>query len=163
MAKDAQAKPPRKPGRPSMYKEEFAEQAKKLYLLGLTDEEVAGFFEVSVQTLHNWRAKHPAFVEANAQGKVIADAEVAAKLFERATGYSHPAVKFMLVNGVVETVNYTEHYPPDTTAALKWLFNRQPGRWREKAPEGADMTAEDAALAAQEAISAAIATSGGPA
>lgn len=133
----ASAKPAQKPGRPSKYREEFAEQARKLYLLGLTDEEVASFFEVSVQTLHNWRATYPEFLESNARGKQIADAEVAAKLYERACGYSHPAVKFMQVGGVIETVHYTEHYPPDTTAALKWLFNRQPERWREKREEGA--------------------------
>jgi len=27
---------------------------------------------------------------------------------------------------------YTEHYPPDTTAALRWLMNRQPEKWRDR-------------------------------
>jgi hypothetical protein len=27
---------------------------------------------------------------------------------------------------------YTEHYPPDTKAALAWLSRRQPGSWRER-------------------------------
>ncbi|MCC3159509.1 hypothetical protein LJ737_19865 [Hymenobacter sp. 15J16-1T3B] len=45
------------------------------------------------------------------------------KLYERAVGYSHPAVKIMTVSlgagmgSRVEEVDYTEHYPPDTAAA----------------------------------------------
>ncbi|GAA4349877.1 hypothetical protein GCM10023185_06940 [Hymenobacter saemangeumensis] len=45
------------------------------------------------------------------------------KLYERATGYSHPAVKFLTVSmgagcgSSVEQHDYTEHYPPDTAAA----------------------------------------------
>lgn len=134
----------RKPGRPSKYKDEYAEQSRKLYLLGLTDEEVATFFEVSVQTLHNWRAEHPAFLDANARGKLVADAEVAASLYERALGYSHPEDDIRTVTlpggqGSEIVITPTiKHYPPDTTAALKWLFNRQPDRWREKREEGAD-------------------------
>ena len=27
---------------------------------------------------------------------------------------------------------YTEHYPPDTKAALRWLMNRQPALWRDR-------------------------------
>jgi len=30
---------------------------------------------------------------------------------------------------IVPTV---KHYPPDTTAAIFWLKNRQPAKWREK-------------------------------
>ena len=29
-------------------------------------------------------------------------------------------------------MEYIEHYPPDTTAAIFWLKNRQPGKWRDK-------------------------------
>ena len=27
---------------------------------------------------------------------------------------------------------YTVHLPPDTNAAVRWLINRQPQRWRER-------------------------------
>ncbi len=27
---------------------------------------------------------------------------------------------------------YTQHYPPDTKAALRWLMNRQPALWRDR-------------------------------
>lgn len=29
-------------------------------------------------------------------------------------------------------MEYIEHYPPDTTAAIFWLKNRQPAKWRDK-------------------------------
>ena len=29
-------------------------------------------------------------------------------------------------------VDYVEHYPPDTTACIFWLKNRQPALWRDK-------------------------------
>jgi len=31
-----------------------------------------------------------------------------------------------------EIVRYEDHLPPDVNAARLWLFNRQPGRWRDR-------------------------------
>jgi hypothetical protein len=45
-------------------------------------------------------------------------------------------------------VELTKHYPPDTTAALKWLFNRQPDKWRE----GNKQEAHDARAMLQESL-----------
>lgn len=133
MAKPAaKAKPALSRGRPSKYKAEFAEQARKLCLLGATDAEMADFFGVTEQTVNAWKAAHPAFLESITQGKILADAEVADKLHQRAMGYSHPAVKIFNNQGVELVVPYTEHYPPDTQAASLWLRNRQPKKWRDK-------------------------------
>src|ERR1700704_6599650 len=48
--------------------------------------------------------------------------------------YSHTAVKIFLPSGASEPVYapYTQHYPPDTKAALRWLMNRQPALWRDR-------------------------------
>ena len=102
-------------GRKSEYREEYAEQALKLCLLGATDKEIAEFFSVSEQTLNSWKKKFPQFLESLKKGKAVADANVASRLYSRAIGYE-----------------YIEHYPPDTTAAIFWLKNRQPGKWRDK-------------------------------
>ena len=80
-------------GRPSLYREEFAEQARKLCLLGATDQELADFFEIDVRTIYDWKRTKPEFSQAIARGKMLADAEVAAKLYERACGYTHGAIK----------------------------------------------------------------------
>lgn len=122
----------RKVGRPTRYKAEYAEQARKLCLLGATDIELANFFGISTRTLDVWKKSHPEFVSSIKGGKDIADAEVAEKLFQRALGYSHKAVKIMAVDKCVVREEYIEHYPPDTQAASLWLRNRQPKKWRDK-------------------------------
>lgn len=76
----------KKIGRPSAYKPEYAEQARKLCLLGHTDAELASFFEVSEQTINAWKHAHPVFLESIKKGKAVADSEVAAKLFHPPPG-----------------------------------------------------------------------------
>ena len=128
--KPAKDKPER--GRPSSYKEEYAEQGRKLCLLGATDGELADFFEVSEVTINAWKSKHPEFLKSLKAGKTQADAEVAEKLYHRALGYSHPEDKIFNDGGEPLIVPTTKHYPPDTAAAFIWLKNRQGGRWKDK-------------------------------
>jgi transposase-like protein len=121
-------------GRPTKYDPAYCEQAYKLCLLGATDEEIASFFNVEVKTLFNWRERHAEFLQATTDGKQSADANVASRLYQRALGYSHEAVKIFMPAGADKPVyaDYTEHYPPDTQAASLWLRNRQPAKWRDK-------------------------------
>lgn len=119
-------------GRPTKYKPEYVEQAVKLCLLGATEQDLANFFSVNVDTLYEWRSKHPEFSEAIKQAKTDLDAQVEQSLFRRATGYSHPAVKIFNDDGVALKVEYTEHYPPDATSMIFWLKNRQPQKWRDR-------------------------------
>lgn len=119
-----------KGGRPTKYKAEYGEQVFKLCLLGATDEQLADFFGVVVQTIHNWAEKHPAFLEARRRGKLEADANVAHSLYQRALGYSHPEEKIFHEKGRVTRADTTKHYPPDTAAAFIWLKNR--AGWRDK-------------------------------
>ena len=120
--------------RPTLYREEYAEQARKLCLLGATDEDLAKFFEVAVSTISKWKIDHKAFSEAIKNGKQLADATVADRLYKRATGYEHEAVKIALDanTGKELVVPYIERFPPDTTACIFWLKNRQPEKWRDK-------------------------------
>lgn len=123
---------PAGPGRPSKYREEFAEQAFKLCLLGATDKDLAGFFDTTEQTINAWKKAYPEFLEALKEGKGRADAEVANRLYRRALGYSHKEDKIFQYEGAPVIVPTTKHYPPDTTAAIFWLKNRQPHLWRDK-------------------------------
>jgi hypothetical protein len=122
-----------KRGRPSSYKSEFPELARKFCMLGATNDDLATMFGVSISTIDNWIAEKPEFLGAVKEGREIADATVAEKLFHRATGYSHEAVKIFndRESGVTE-VPYIEHYPPDTAAAIFWLKNRRRQDWRDK-------------------------------
>lgn len=119
-------------GRPTLFKEEFVEQARKLAALGATDREAAEFFEVNEATIHRWKHTHPEFCESLKVGKETADARVEQSLYRRALGYSHDAVKIMMADGVPIVEPFVEHYPPDTTAAIFWLKNRKPAEWRDK-------------------------------
>ena len=119
-------------GRPTKYKPEYIEQARKLCLLGATDREIADFFEVHEATIYRWKLDHPEFCEALKSGKEAADERVERSLFHRAIGYKHDAVKMFQAGGAVITEQYVEHYPPDTTAAIFWLKNRKPKEWRDK-------------------------------
>lgn len=119
--------------RPTKYKPEYAEQASKLCLLGATDKELADFFDVSEQTINAWKDKHPEFLESIKEAKSNLDRQVERRLFERATGYSHLDTKFATHEGsITDEREYIKHYPPDTTAAIFWLKNRQPESWRDK-------------------------------
>jgi hypothetical protein len=117
-------------GRPTAYKEEYADLAYKYALLGAIDTQLADFFGVSEQTLNTWKKKHPEFLESLKAGKAKADAEVAEKLFHRAKGYTHEEEKVFCTNGVITSHDTLKHYPPDTTAAIFWLKNR--AGWKDK-------------------------------
>lgn len=126
-------------GRKSSYREEYANQALKLCLLGATDKELADFFSVSEQTLNKWKNDFPEFLESLKKGKNIADANVASKLYNRAIGYDYEEKHYETKQPKkdvppesVEVKRIKKHMPADTTAAIFWLKNRQPEKWRDK-------------------------------
>jgi hypothetical protein len=122
--------------RPTAYREDYATQAYKLALVGMTDAQMADFFEVAVSTFARWKRMHRTFSDALKRGKGSADAEVAKALYRKATGYSHKAVKIFLHEGKAVIVPYTEKYPPDSTACIFWLKNRQREQWRDRQADG---------------------------
>lgn len=122
-----------RPGQPTLYKEEYAKIAYKLCLLGAIDRDLADFFEVCESTINNWKKEHPVFLESIKNGKELADSNVAQKLYHRAIGYKHKDIKFATHEGkVTDSKEYMKHYPPDSVAAIFWLKNRQPKKWRDK-------------------------------
>ena len=119
--------------RPSKFTKEIQEQAMLLAEKGWTDVEMSKFFKITEVTWNNWKAKFPEFFKSLKEAKEVADKKVERSLYERATGYSHPEDKIFKPAGEEPTIVPTiKHYPPDTTAAIFWLKNRQPGQWREK-------------------------------
>jgi hypothetical protein len=127
-------KPKKKMGRPSSFNGALKLRLLELALANKTDEEMAKAACVSIATFTNWKKRYPDFFAALKKCKCVADGLVEATLFNRATGYSHPAVKFFFdaKSGVVIAQDYIEHHPPDVTACIYWLKNRQPKRWRER-------------------------------
>ena len=122
-----------KGGAPTKYNQKYNEQARKLCLLGYTDKQLADFFEVSEASINNWKIEYPKFLESLKAGKEFADAEVAASLFQKATGYSCKDTKFATHEGeITDQKEYTKNYPPCPISIKYWLNNRQPERFRER-------------------------------
>lgn len=122
----------KKAGRPSKYKPAYAKQARKLCLLGATDDDLADFFGVTDTTIDTWKKKHPEFLASLKEAKKEANAKVVKSLFQRACGYEHEAVHFSAYEGDVTETPYIKHYPPDTTACIFWLKNRDRENWRDR-------------------------------
>lgn len=118
--------------RPSKFKPEFIEQARKLCKLGATDRELADFFGVTEKTLNNWKLESDEFLQSLKSGKDEADDRVERSLFARAVGYEHDDLDIRVVEGRIEQTPIVKRYPPDTTAAIFWLKNRRKGEWRDK-------------------------------
>jgi DNA-binding transcriptional regulator YiaG len=123
---------PKATGRPSKFKEEYIEQARKLCELGLTDEELARYFEVHVATIYRWQASFPLFCEALKVGKAPADDRVERSLYHKAVGYTFDSEKIFNYQGEIVRAKSVEHVPPDTTAAIFWLKNRRKDEWRDR-------------------------------
>lgn len=125
--------PPNAVGRPTKATASTLEIAIRAYEKGMTDAEVADILGVVPATIHNWKKSQPGFLESIKAAKANFDGKVERRLAERAMGYSHESVKiFCNKDGEVTEVPYREHYPPDTGAAVFWLCNRQPDRWKQK-------------------------------
>ena len=131
---------------PDDCKPALCDLARKFCMLGATDDDLPGLLDVEPGTFARWLAEVPKFAAALKQGREIADATAAERLFARAIGYSQEAVKIMQSGGEPRHVTYTEHYPPDTTALIFWLKNRQPARWRDKVAPPVEPELDMAAL-----------------
>jgi hypothetical protein len=129
-------------GAPSKYSPAYCDQVEKLCKLGATDKEIADFFEVDERTINNWKKEHPEFFQSVKRGKTLADANIADRLYQRAMGFEHESEEIKVVSlgsgegSSIERVPVRKIYPPDATAAIFWLKNRQPDKWRDKKDVG---------------------------
>lgn len=119
-------------GRPTNYKPEYAEQARKLCKLGATNADLADFFGVTFQTINNWRVANQEFFDALKIGKDEVDQQVERSLFQRAMGYSCNEDDIRVIDNQIVITPTVKHYPPDTTAMIFWLKNRKSAEWRDK-------------------------------
>ncbi|QFY44625.1 hypothetical protein F6R98_19990 [Candidatus Methylospira mobilis] len=136
-------------GRPTLYRKEYAEQAYKLCLLGMTDADMAVFFEVSESTINLWKIEYPEFSESITQGKGVADAAVAEALYKSATG-AHFIKEDRAVSdgcGGTKIVTMEKQLPPESRAQSFWLKNRQPQQWRDKVEVNASAKLDQETLA----------------
>ncbi len=104
---------------------------------GLSNEQIAFKFGISVATLYNWQKKYIEFLEAIKRGKKPVDIEVENALLKRALGYEFEEKTTEIEVGIdgepkvtkVKTVK--KHISPDVGAIAFWLKNRNPDQWKE--------------------------------
>ena len=121
-------------GRPTLYREEYAEQARELCLMGATNEMLAEAFEVTTSTIILWISTHREFSVSIKQARMIADGNVAGALYKSAMGL-HVSTEDKLVSdgeGGQEVITLTKQVDPAVSAQIFWLKNRQPKLWKDR-------------------------------
>ena len=96
---------------------------------GLTDEQIAKNIGINRTTLYDWKKKEVNIADALKKGKEVIDFEVENALLKRALGYEYEEETYE--NGIL-TKKVKKQVPPDTTAQIFWLKNRQVKKWRDK-------------------------------
>jgi len=127
------------PGRGGITK--YSEEKKRQILLlmaeGLSDEKVAKVLKISSTTLDNWKKNNPDLLGAIKENKAKWDDEVVKSAKNRAKGFYVPEEKiFCNAMGEVTRVQTQKYYPPDPTAFIFWLTNRQRENWKRNAETG---------------------------
>lgn len=123
-------KPKKKVGRKTKFDEKMVAEVESLTEKGLTDKQIAGRYNVDIRTVHNWKKKYPEFFHSLKKGKKTADDNIVKSLYHRALGYSHPEVHISNFQGQITKTLIVKHYPPDVTACIFWLCNRQRDNWK---------------------------------
>jgi hypothetical protein len=103
-----------KVGRPSKLDKIDLVEVEKLAALGLTDKEIADWFNICRATLSNYKAQNQEFLDTIKKGKIKADANVTRSLYNKA------------LNG-------------DVTAQIFWLSNRRDGWYKNGKPHPGEL------------------------
>ena len=116
-------------GRPTKYKTAFCDRAFDFAFVGMTDGEIAGALKIDEATLYRWKNARPQFCEAIKTVRDRYDNEVVEKaLRQRAAGYDYQEEVMTREGPSV----ITKRFHGSDTAAIFWLKNRQPERWRDR-------------------------------
>ena len=104
---------------------------------GCTLDEMANDLGVARSTLCKWIKDNPELSDAIKRGRDYADIRVEKSLYQRAMGFSRTTKKTIIGTGEKDgqkpvRIEITEEeVPPDTTAIIFWLKNRNPKLWRD--------------------------------
>ena len=110
---------------PPSYRADYARLAQRLSQLGLSEQDIAFAFAVSVATIDDWKRNHSEFRSALETGMLYANCSAGLALLRRALG------AWTTVNTVIrgKIVALNRQIPPDTNALIKWLTTHDPENW----------------------------------
>lgn len=120
-------------GRPDSYDPDYARMAQAHCRLGATDAELADLFDVNTATIRSWMGRHKDFAEAVKSGIMESfSPRVVRSLAQSAIGYSVDTEEVKITkDGDEVRYKVRKHYPPNVTACIFWLKNRDPENWRD--------------------------------
>jgi hypothetical protein len=118
------------------FKNDFVRQVYYLAKLGAKDVDMAAFFGVHETTIIEWKRTNEDFNWAVLEGKWMFDFKVVESLGQRALGYDYEEVEYaqhVSRSGAINTLKKItkKHIPPDVTAIIFWLKNRQSEMWAD--------------------------------
>lgn len=87
---------------------------------------------INPATLYVWKNKYPEISEALKKGKEVIDIQVENALLKRALGYDFQEERIeKSAKDGIKIIQTVKHIPPDVTAQIFWLKNRNPDKWRQ--------------------------------
>lgn len=119
-------------GRPTKLNEEITTEIMECARLGMTDKEICAITKVPESTLNLWKTNNASFYGALKRNKYLADRNVEDSLYMNALGHTKTVVEEAQYEGEAIPLRKERYIPPNTAAAIFWLKNRQPDRWRDK-------------------------------
>lgn len=120
-----------KAGSPGKFKESYVAEAEGLTMLGMSLNDMADFWKVHRDTVHEWRTVYPEFSDAIKNGKENMGVSAVKALFDRSTGMMAEDITITYDsegNEIRKTVT-RKQIIPDVTAINSLLNNRFPGHW----------------------------------
>ncbi len=128
-----------KAGQPTKHSTKLYPRIEMAIKLGATDKEVATLLDINEDTFHEWKKKHPKFSEFVKKCKTITDSDMEQSLRKRAMGCTTKETKVIRrfdkdkdSMELYEESEVVKEHAPDTKAIERWLFNRNPDRWKNK-------------------------------
>lgn len=100
---------------------------------GLTNSQIAKKMRISESTYYEYLRNFPQISEAIKKGKEVVDYEVEAQLLKSIKGFVETYNQQTVTkDGDVVDFKESKYIPPNTTAAIFWLKNRQPQKYNKK-------------------------------
>ena len=126
----------------------FPQLAGKFASQGLSDKQIAKNLGISTFSYYAYLKKYPKFAQALKKGKAPVDLEVENAVYKASCGYfvdettSEIRVDPQGVEKTYNKIKKQKWVPPNMTAAIFWLSNRDRDRWEARVTQDVNLTAD---------------------